>query len=469
IQFVVYTTARMAYNAAWHPLRKIPGPFLHRVTSIPWLITWVSGLSHRALLKLHEQYGPVVRTAPNEVSFISDTAQQQIYGTEAIKRDPQRFARFIEGEQDIANYDQESDHRRFRKAIYQTVTGSALLTHEGIIRRNASVLRERLDAAVLQGGGEGRVDVTKLYSWLTFDLAGDFMWREPFGCLQNMTSHPWLAAMEFMTFGTYFRLVGVSSLLQKLIWAVIPKRIRDYPRRVIQAKCESSSRNSKDAGESVFFLMRQRKTLSPTEMDANLMVLGVASSVTVHSAVLAATAFLAVHKQCADRARKEVRAAFVREEDIAHPAVTNLPYLNAVFMEAFRLCPAQPTSGPRRVLDASVTIDGHCLPQGTIIRAPQYCSGRYSRFFRDPHEFHPERWLDSLDYSSDDKKVVNPFLLGRQSCPGRQLAEMEMTHVLARMLWAFDWELEEPEFDISSWRSSMVWEVPPLILRLTPM
>ncbi|RAH67587.1 cytochrome P450 [Aspergillus aculeatinus CBS 121060] len=415
----------MAYNAIWHPLKKIPGPLLHRITPIPWLISWISGMSHVTLLQLHEQYGPVVRTAPNQVSFISATAQQQIYSTEAIGRDPQRFARFIEGEQDIANYEHESDHRRFRKAIYQAVTGPALSTHEGVIRRNASVFRERLDAAVVGGGGEGRVDMTKLYSWLTFDLAGDFIWREPFGCLQNMRTHPWLAVMDFMSLGTYFRLVGVSPLLQKLIWAVIPKRIRDYP--------------------------RQRKILSPTEMDANLMVLAVAGSVTVHSTVLAATAFLAAQRQCAGRAGEEVRAAFAREEDIAHPAVTNLPYLNAVIMEAFRLCPAQPTSGPRK----------------TIIRAPQYCSGRYSRFFRDPHEFHPERWLDSPEYSSDDKSVVHPFLLGRQSCPGRQLAEMEMTHVLARMLWAFDWQLEEPDFNICSWRSSMVWEVPPLPLRLT--
>lgn len=330
-------------------------------------------MSHVTLLQLHEQYGPVVRTAPNQVSFISDTAQQQIYGAEAIGRDPQRFARFIEGEQDIANYEHESDHRRFRKAIYQAVTGPALSTHDGVIRRNASVFRERLDAAVVGGGGEGRVDMTKLYSWLTFDLAGDLIWREPFGCLEDMRTHPWLAAMEFMSLGTYFRLVGVSPLLQKLIWAMIPKRFRDYSRQVIQAKCESSSRNSKDAGESVFCLMRQRKILSPTEMNANLMVLAVAGSVTVHSTVLAATAFLAVHRQCEDRAREEVRAAFAREEDIAHPEVTNLPYLNAVIMEAFRLCPAQPTSGPRRVLDDFVTIDRYCLPQG-VSEPPAFLS-----------------------------------------------------------------------------------------------
>ncbi|PYH85237.1 hypothetical protein BO82DRAFT_429277 [Aspergillus uvarum CBS 121591] len=213
------------------------------------------------------------------------SAQQQIYATEAIKRDTQRFVRFLEGKQDIANYDHESDHRRFRKAIYQAVTGPAFLTHQAVIRRNTSVFRKRLDAVVVQGNGEGRVDMTKLYSWFMLDLAGNLIWRELFGCLQNMESHPRLAAMGFMTFGTYFRLVGVSPLLQKLTRSVIPKRIRDYPRR-----------------ESVFSIMRQRKTLSPTEMDANLMVLGVASSVTVHSAVLTATAFLAVHKQCEYRA-----------------------------------------------------------------------------------------------------------------------------------------------------------------------
>lgn len=61
------------------PLRKVPGPTISLFTSV--LLKWKEINAARTLYihALHNKYGPVVRIAPNEVSFTSWAALKEIY------------------------------------------------------------------------------------------------------------------------------------------------------------------------------------------------------------------------------------------------------------------------------------------------------------------------------------------------------------------------------------------------------
>ena len=63
------------------PLRKVPGPYISNFTSL--LLKWHELKANRTLYihALHQKYGPVVRVAPNEVSFTSPAALKEIYGS----------------------------------------------------------------------------------------------------------------------------------------------------------------------------------------------------------------------------------------------------------------------------------------------------------------------------------------------------------------------------------------------------
>ena len=63
-----------------HPLRKYPGPWLNSVSNIPSAIAVFRGVQHLYNYKLHEKYGPIVRTSPNELSFAEPYGAEQIYG-----------------------------------------------------------------------------------------------------------------------------------------------------------------------------------------------------------------------------------------------------------------------------------------------------------------------------------------------------------------------------------------------------
>jgi hypothetical protein len=78
---IVFSTMllRAVYRLFFHPLAKTPGPRLARVTRA-WLTKqYMSGNWHDICLELHQNYGPIVRIAPEEVSFVDAEALRKLY------------------------------------------------------------------------------------------------------------------------------------------------------------------------------------------------------------------------------------------------------------------------------------------------------------------------------------------------------------------------------------------------------
>jgi len=69
----------MVYNVYFHPLRDYPGPEWWAASRIPWILADTSGDIHVTMTALHRQYGGVVRTAPDELSYITDNSWKQMY------------------------------------------------------------------------------------------------------------------------------------------------------------------------------------------------------------------------------------------------------------------------------------------------------------------------------------------------------------------------------------------------------
>jgi hypothetical protein len=85
----------IVYNTALHPLSKIPGPRLARVTGLWRTSRYFRGSWLDDIVELHRTHGPVVRIAPNEVSFVDELALRELYGhgKPSVKvRSPSRWA-----------------------------------------------------------------------------------------------------------------------------------------------------------------------------------------------------------------------------------------------------------------------------------------------------------------------------------------------------------------------------------------
>ena len=67
--YVLYAWLKVIGGAFFGPLSKVPGPKLWAISRIPRMYMEWQGEEAAGIAELHKKYGPVVRLAPNEVSF----------------------------------------------------------------------------------------------------------------------------------------------------------------------------------------------------------------------------------------------------------------------------------------------------------------------------------------------------------------------------------------------------------------
>ena len=67
------------YQRWFHPLAKYPGPFVASFTDLWKVYQMAKTQMPYRLTELHEQYGPIIRTGPNSLSFTDPAAIAPIY------------------------------------------------------------------------------------------------------------------------------------------------------------------------------------------------------------------------------------------------------------------------------------------------------------------------------------------------------------------------------------------------------
>lgn len=204
-----------------------------------------------------------------------------------------------------------------------------------------------------------------------------------------------------------------------------------------------------------------------TTSAASFLTAGAETSAT---ALATAVWFLSrpAYAHCLARLQGEVRSSFAGYADITGDGVARLPYLNAVLEETMRLVPPSPVGPPR--VSPGETVDGVYVPKGVYISADLWSFTRDPRNVEDPpgpDVFEPSRWVDpgrARPYSA-------PFLIGPRMCLGVNLAWLEMRVTLAKMVYAFDWELQY-ETEGGDWLERFqllqLWKKPKLMVRVTP-
>ncbi|KAL9003456.1 MAG: hypothetical protein Q9188_003683 [Gyalolechia gomerana] len=129
-----------------------------------------------------------------------------------------------------------------------------------------------------------------------------------------------------------------------------------------------------------------------------------------------------------DRLREEILANRGKEIDIQQ-----LPYIQGVINEGFRLAPANATRLPRVVPSSGWHFGGHFFPPGTIvgIASPQLFSN--PDIFHEPTAFRPERWTTA---SAEMQRDLVPFSLGIRQCIAKNLATAELYMAVEKVVEA---------------------------------
>ncbi|KAM5544703.1 hypothetical protein V8D89_001601 [Ganoderma adspersum] len=418
----------LAYRLSpWHPLASYPGPFLARTTSL-WL-TYISSTGKRYLIldALHARYGPFLRIGPNSLSINSPGAVP-LY-TSAEKSEMYRYPGHHGGTALFFKQDSADLERR---------TMQLLNTLE---RRQAETEKGFLDLS------------ETMYHW-----AHDFMGDMVFGGCNRF---------EMMKNGDQRNIIGVGKRAMAMldIFGQSPWLLDILWHLPLTARMHAHEKNAAE-------MMRNRVEavdlpgyrdlssylaicLKDLEADAIVAIIGGSDNTSI--TVTLAIYFLLSTPEYYHRLRKELGEAF---PDPASPLSLNtlaeLELLDAVINETLRL--ASPYFNPRIIPHGGSVVDGKYIPGGTIVALAAH-SQQVSpdNFYPSPQEFLPERWLPNGlgPETRTNKAMLASFSYGAHSCIGKVLAYHQMRLALARLLLAFDFELQDG-FDAAGFRSGIL-------------
>ncbi|CAN1334731.1 Geraniol 8-hydroxylase [Linum perenne] len=142
------------------------------------------------------------------------------------------------------------------------------------------------------------------------------------------------------------------------------------------------------------------------------------------------------------RAKEELDQIIGKGNHLQESDITQLPYLEAILKETFRLHPAAPLLLPRKA-GSDVEICGFIVPKGAQILVNAWAIGRDPTTWNNPNSFMPERFMGSKTDVRGHSFELIPFGSGRRICPGLPLA-MRMLHLmLGSLIHSFDWKLED--------------------------
>lgn len=447
-QAVLALAAHVVYNLYFHPLRKFPGPLAFRATRLAFIRRLLAGTLPFDVARIHEQYGPVVRIAPNELAFLSPEAWRDIYGhrtgTQHGADEFEKSSTFYRARGIPPNIISESreNHTLLRKQLAHGFSDRAMRDQEPIINSYVDLLIRRLRenyaappaAAAYTDSDEKQtaapvkklraLDLKSWYNWTTFDIIGDLAFGESFGCLENSDYHPWVGAIaNTIHNGAYFqaaKLLKLDALLTPIFRTVFKGR------RQNEQLTGDMLRRRLEAGEGRHDLIqgliskRDAWHLDFARLRSNSSILVIAGSETTATLLTGVTYLLLANPAAMDRLKAEVRSAYACDEDITLSSVAGLSYMLACLNEALRRYPPVPTGMPRVTPRGGATVAGNAVPEGTVVACWQWATNHSAENWEKPFEFQPERFLDGSRNTNDKLDAMQPFSLGPRNCIGKK-------------------------------------------------
>ncbi|KAK3339876.1 cytochrome P450 ClCP1 [Lasiosphaeria hispida] len=482
---ILYTTLKTLHNLHLHPLSAHPGPLLRRATPLPQIWALLTGSVALRTAALHAHYGPVVRLGPNHLSFTDVRAWRDIYGHRVASDTSQPpppenpkstvyYGILPSASPSILDAGR-AEHAVLRRALAHGFSDRALRAQEGRVRRYVGAMVAKVAGYVREGGGEARLDLGRWYNWMVFDLVGDLVFAEGFGCLEREEYHPfvrmilvglemggWVVALGYAGFGWMLRGAWVLGL---------GKAVEDLWEGV-RVKLQRRMDEGGEVDDLFEGLMREREKLNIDmgRLQSNAAILVAAGSETTATVLSGVTYLLLCNPDVMEKLKLEVRSAFKSADEITLASANQLPYMLACLSEALRRYPPVPSNLVREVAEGGATIAGHFLPGKTMVECQPWSMNHSTSHWEDPWSFRPERFLHSEEGafgSKDVTEALQDFSVGPRNCIGRNLAYAEMRLALANMVYAFDMKLADESRDwLKGQKTYPVWKRGPLFVHI---
>ncbi|KEF55692.1 uncharacterized protein A1O9_08442 [Exophiala aquamarina CBS 119918] len=456
IILVLLLFVRPLYKRYSSPLRQFPGPFVASCTRL-WKVwsTW-TGKTEQHHIALHQKYGPVVRIAPNEVSFSSPEAALELFKTGKGFHKTDFYGVFPPPENpDIFTETRESVHGMKKRYAATPYSLASMQQCTDRIEGTEQLLISKLDEF---DGGQRICDLGDWLHFFAFDVLGEVAFSKKFGFLEAGVDVD-QAIKTIDNSQWYNGIVGQVPILDHFLrrnplWNLIPFLATKNALVTRTALGQLEKRNNPQ-GEKVEYRDLLNSLIEAQKLHPEALGHGDVFAI-AHGAIFAGSDSTAStmqsffwhvlsNKLVYEKLVAEILAADLSEM-VQYNEAQNLPYFQACLKEAMRISPAVGLNITRKVPVNGAEIDGIKLPGGVSVAINGWVLHRHKGIFGEDAEiYRPERWIEG-----DKEKIkmmercMFQFGGGSHVCIGRHLALLEMNKILPQLIRRFDIQLVNP-------------------------
>ncbi|CEI61762.1 unnamed protein product [Fusarium venenatum] len=469
------------YNVFFHPLRKIPGPFLARATVLWRLIRYFRGTWHDDVVNIHKQYGQVVRISPGEVSFTDEHAMKSIYGHGKHVVKSKFYDAFIVSNMTISFFAtrDKNVHRFLRSRVASAYSMTSILTMEPLIQNVMDFNLQKLGELADEGNS---FSIDKMVNYFTSDVVGQLAIGGMVGFLEQKKDVGGI--IQSIHDGFYF-MGNMGILPMQMFWINNPvskwltkhfggDRLNAFDVFIDWLDSRVEERMTKG------ILPNQRRDLLQHFIEAkdprgypvgkkDVMIEGVnilaAGSDTTAIGILACLGYLLTDPRAKAKLIEEIDNAYkelgLEDEgrEISYKEAEKLPYLSAVITESTRLHPSIQYQLPRIVPSEGAHVGEYFLPPGTTCGTSARAVNCSREIFgSDAEDFRPERWIpqsiEDKERIRKEKSLLMTFGMGSRSCIGKHLATVELYKYITQFFRYYDAEVANMA---KPWRTNTQW------------
>lgn len=427
-------------------IESVPGPRLYDISK--WRLAYEdwTGRRTKTIHQLHQQYGPVVRIGPNEISFNSLEAIKTIYGAGSGFERTVFYRMFdVYGHQNLFTFAGVKEHGERKKILAHAYSKTSIL------KSSAAVVEEKVweFMELLEKDPMTASETFSSLHYYSLDNITHFLYGESFGAtaalggsrhdriMLNDVLDPsrrklaWFACHLPRYTKWLMTRTGLSEKLVARLGLLPQKKPTVYTgiRRHALAAWEKYSQSPKDVKAA-----SRTSTIIGRLGETKLSGMAIASEAADHLLAGVDTTsdtlmFLIWALSLPENAKFQEKLI---QEVSAMPdsklnsrglptadATMKLIYLDAVIKETLRLYAPLPASEPRS-LPLPTTIDGYKVPANTIVSMSPYSLHRNAEVFKDPLTFNPDRWFGDVKEVTEMKKWFWAFSSGGRMCIGLQ-------------------------------------------------
>ncbi|XP_059618985.1 probable cytochrome P450 28a5 isoform X1 [Phlebotomus argentipes] len=449
----------LTWNHDYWKKRKIPGPeprFL--LGNVPSLITAQKFLAYE-MDDLYKKYkdrykfiGFMNMRSPNILALDPTIIKEMLIKNFRFFSD-NTFANFTDKEVDpIFGRNpfmlKGNEWKEKRQEITPAFTVSRIKTMYPVVEDVCSAMKDYIKREKKNNaqGFEGKElcakFTTDVVSNCIFGLdAGSFTQEKPI--IREMGKELFTPSIRILVF--FFLQTVIPAIKYVYKMPFVPKHVEKFFVKIMKDAIALRRKTDVNRFDYLHFLLelQEKKNLNELDMVAHAVTFFIDGFETSSIALTFTLFEIARHKNVQDKLRNEIRETLAKHGKITHDVVSEMPYLDQVFMESLRLYP--PASFLAKTVTEQTELklsegEYRTIEKGMEIFVPLYSIHRDPEYYYQPEDFIPERFDPENGgvKAFRDKGVLIPFGDGPRICLGQRFAMAQVKAAIVSLVNEFE-------------------------------